>query len=128
MHMDYYHGVGYQDEDMDYEMPDPYHNMHMKHKRSTVVMYLCGFIACALVLGYPSLGLKMPQKDNPVQFRKKYGTTGSIQQMQVLAMAEYGNGMDGIVQDRNTLISPGGFHLVGQGLRIDLDSYKDLVC
>ena len=28
MHVDYYHGVGYQDEDMDYEMPDPYEGMH----------------------------------------------------------------------------------------------------
>ena len=28
MHNDYYHGVGYQDEDMDYELPDPYSGMH----------------------------------------------------------------------------------------------------
>ena len=34
MHADYYHGVVYQDEDMDYEMPDPYEGMHQKYKRS----------------------------------------------------------------------------------------------
>lgn len=87
---DFYHGVGYIDEDMDYELPDPYHNMHMKHKRSPVMMFWFGFVSCGVILGYPTLGLKMPQKDNPIQYRKKYGTTGTIQQMQQLAHIEYG--------------------------------------
>ena len=81
MHADYYHGVGYQDEDMDYELPDPYDGMHQKHKRSTVFMFFLGPLLVALTIGYPTLGLKMPQKDNPVQYRKKFGTTGTIQQM-----------------------------------------------
>lgn len=89
-HDDYYHGVGYVDEDMDYELPDPYHNMHMKHKRSPVTMFMGAFVSIGIVVGYPTLGLKMPQKDNATQFRKKYGTTGSIQQMQQLAHVEYG--------------------------------------
>lgn len=33
MPVDYYHTVGYEDEDMDYELPDPYSAMHFKNKR-----------------------------------------------------------------------------------------------
>ena len=54
------HGVGYPDEDLDYEMPDPYSAMHFKKKRSTVVMFLFGFVSCGVIIGYPTLGLKMP--------------------------------------------------------------------
>ena len=127
MHEDYHHGVGYEDEDMDYEMPDPYADMHQKYKRSTVVMWLFGFVVCGVVIGYPTLGLKMPQKDNPVQYRKKYGTPSNIAQMQQLAFVEYG----GKVQkqpDTNVLITQKGFSMVGHGIRIDLDSYQDLIC
>ena len=88
---DYYHNVGYQDEDMDYEMPDPYHNMHFKHKRSGVVAWILAIVVVGLGLGYPTLGLKMPQKDNPTVFRKKYAASTSIMQMQQMAMAEYGH-------------------------------------
>ena len=80
MDEDYMHGVGYQDEDLDYELPDPYEAMHFKYKRSQVVMIMGAVISCAIVVGYPTLGLKMPQKDNPIMYRKKYGTTGTIQQ------------------------------------------------
>ena len=66
MHMDYHHGVGYQDEDLDWEMPDPYEAMHFKYKRSTVIMFGGAFVSLAIVVGYPTLGLKMPQKDNPI--------------------------------------------------------------
>jgi len=59
-------------------MPDPYHNMHMKNKRSAVFMYTVGFVVLAIVIGYPMFGLKMPQKDNAIMWRKKYGTTGTI--------------------------------------------------
>lgn len=34
MQEDFMHGVGFQDEDLDYEMPDPYDAMHFKNKRS----------------------------------------------------------------------------------------------
>ena len=47
-----------------------------------MTMFMNAFIVIAVVVLYPTLGLKMPQKDNPIQFRKKYGTTGTIQQMQ----------------------------------------------
>jgi hypothetical protein len=30
--------------------------------------------------------------------------------------------------DTNVMLGPNGFQTIGQGLRIDLDSYKDLVC
>jgi len=63
---DYMHGVGYVDEDLDYELPDPYTAMHFKNKRSQVVMIMGAVISCGIVLGYPTLGLKMPQKDNPI--------------------------------------------------------------
>ena len=66
MHNDYYHGVGYQDEDMDYELPDPYDGIHQKYKRTPTIMFACGFVCVGLIIGYPTLGLKMPQKDNPV--------------------------------------------------------------
>ena len=74
------HGIGYQDEDLDYELPDPYNAMHMKKKRSQVSMFMGAFVACAIIIGYPALGLKMPQKDNPFYLRKKYGTTTTVQQ------------------------------------------------
>jgi hypothetical protein len=60
MEHDYLHSVGYQDEDLDYELPDPYTAMHFKNKRSQVVMFFGGFISCAIIIGYPTLGLKMP--------------------------------------------------------------------
>lgn len=127
MHDDYYHGVGYQDEDMDYEMPDPYSGMHQKHKRSAVFMFLFSFVTVGIVLGYPTLGLKMPQKDNPIQYRKKYGTPGNVQQMQQLAMVEYGQKVERL-PDNNVVMGANGFQFIGSGLRIDLDNYKDLVC
>lgn len=79
MNEDYHHGVGYEDEDMDYEMPDPYEDMHQKYKRSTVVMYLFGFVVVGVVIGYPTIGVKLPQKDNPFQYRKKFGTATAVQ-------------------------------------------------
>jgi len=127
MHEGYYHGVGYQDEDMDYEMPDPYSGMHQKHKRSPVFMFLFGFVSTGIVVLYPTLGLKMPQKDNPIQYRKKYGTTGTIQQMQQLALVEYGARIEKSPES-NVVLNANGFQLAGNGIRIDLDSYSDLIC
>tara|TARA_B110000305_G_C19172802_1_gene508123 strand:- start:36 stop:704 length:669 start_codon:yes stop_codon:yes gene_type:complete len=127
MQEDYMHGVGYQDEDLDYEMPDPYSNMHFKNKRSPVVMFMGAFVSVAIVIGYPTLGLKMPQKDNPIMMRKKYGTTTTIQQFQQLAMVEYGNNIPKN-PETNVMYTNKGFQMVGNGIRIDLDSYNDLVC
>ena len=127
MHRDYHHGVGYQDEDFEYEMPDPYDGMLQKYKRSTVFMFACGGVVLSIVVGFPTLGLKMPQKDNPIQYRKKFGTTGTIQQFQQLAMVEYGNKVPK-GPETTVMMNHKGFQMVGQGFRIDLDSYKDLVC
>ena len=103
--------------------------MHFKNKRSTVVMYMFGFVCAGVLVGYPVLGLKMPQKDNPIFWRKKFGTTSTVQQMQQLAMVEYG-GLQGVKPpyDTNVLYSKKGFQMVGSGFRIDLESYKDLYC
>ena len=46
------HGVGFQDEDLDYELPDPYSAMHFKNKRSQVFMFLGGFVSAAIIIGY----------------------------------------------------------------------------
>ena len=127
MHADYYHGCGYQDEDMDYELPDPYEGMHQKYKRNGTFMFFFGPITIALVVGYPTLGLKMPQKDNPTYMRKKYGTTGTIQQMQGLAMTEWAGAVDK-QPDSTVMYTRTGFHQTGNGFRMDLDSYKDLIC
>lgn len=77
---DYAHTIGYVDEDLDYELPDPYSAMHFKKKRSGVVASLGSVIAIAVLFGYPIFGLKMPQKDNPFYWRKKYGTPSTIEQ------------------------------------------------
>lgn len=78
MHVDYHHNVGYEDEDMDYEMPDPYADMHQKYKRSGPIMMMVGFVVVGVVIGYPTIGMKLPQKDNPMQYRKRFGTIESI--------------------------------------------------
>jgi hypothetical protein len=59
--------------------------------------------------------------------RKKFGSTGTIQQMQQLAMVEYGGNVPKNI-DTNVMINQKGFSMVGNGIRIDLDSYKDLIC
>jgi len=53
-------------------------------------MFISGFVCCGIVVGFPTLGLKMPQKDNPIQMRTKYGTPTTVQQFQQLAMVGYG--------------------------------------
>ena len=60
-------------------------------------------------------------------YRKKFGSTGTIQQMQQLAMIEYGANVPKNI-DTNVMINQKGFSMVGNGIRIDLDSYKDLIC
>lgn len=74
------HTLGYIDEDLDYELPDPMTAMHFKKKRSGAVAMLGAVIAIGVLVGYPIFGLKMPQKDNPFFWRKKYGTPTTIEQ------------------------------------------------
>jgi hypothetical protein len=42
-------------------------------------------------------------------------------------MLEYG-GTSEKQWDTNVIMGPGGFRMEGNGLRIDLDNYKDLIC
>jgi hypothetical protein len=74
------HTLGYVDEDLDYELPDPASAMHFKKKRSPAFSFLGAFVAVGLLFGYPIFGLKMPQKDNPFFYRKKYGSATTIEQ------------------------------------------------
>ena len=105
---DFAHTTGFVDEDLDYELPDPGSAMHFKKKRSGVTGFIGAFIAIGLLIGYPICGLKVPQKDNPFYYRKKYATSSSIQQFQGVALLEYG----GAVQkgpDTNVRIDNQGF-------------------
>lgn len=124
---DHAHTTGYVDEDLDWENPDPMSAMHFKKKRSGPMAIIGGLVAVGLLIFYPTVGLKMPQRDNPFYFRKKFGSSTTIQQFQNLAMMEYGNGIEK-GPDTTYYIGPQGFKMVGQGLRYDLDNYKDLIC
>jgi len=48
--------------------------------------------------------------------------------LQQLAFLEYGGGMQKVNPESNVIYSAKGFQQVGNGIRIDLDSYNDLVC
>ena len=54
--------------------------MHFKKKRSGPVAMLGALIAVGVLLLYPTIGLKMPQKDNPFYWRKKYGSPTTVEQ------------------------------------------------
>ena len=73
------HTTGYVDEDLDYELPDPLSAMHYKKKRSPAFAFLGAVVAVGLLFGYPIFGLKMPQKDNPFYYRKKYATPSTLE-------------------------------------------------
>ena len=77
---DFAHTTGFQDEDLDFELPDPGNAMHFKKKRSQVTHAIGAVIAVAMLIGLPIFGLKLPQKDNPFFWRKKYGTVTSLSQ------------------------------------------------
>ena len=101
--------------------------MHFKKKRSPALSPLGAVIAIAVLIGYPIFGLKMPQKDNPFYWRKKYGTPTTMEQMQGLSLLEYGAKTEKMPES-NIMLGPQGFDHIGHGIRIDLDSYADLVC
>lgn len=101
--------------------------MHFKKKRSPVMGSLGAFVALGVLILYPICGLKMPQKDNPFYYRKKYGSPSSMEQFQGLALIEYGGAVEK-GPDTNVFLGPMGFTQVGNGLRLDLDNYSDLVC
>ena len=78
-HGDFQHGFGLPDEDHDGELPDPISMQHFVTARSGIMAWIWGAIAICLMYGYPVFGLKMPQRDNPYWWRKKFGTATSIQ-------------------------------------------------
>ena len=82
-------------------------------------------IAIGLFYGYPVFGLKMPQRDNPFWWRKKFGTASGIQQMQELAAIEYGGNVP--MRDASVKITKEGFINSGVGIRTTLDNYYHLV-
>ena len=122
------HSFGYVDEDLDYELPDPIAAMHFKLKRSQVTSFLGIFVALAVCIGYPMLGLKVPQKDNPFYYRKKYATVTTINQMQKFALMEHGTDLPKGMGDQSSIITKSGFFQTNGGLRYDLDNYDDLIC
>ena len=101
--------------------------MHFKKKRSGPIAMLGAVIAVGTLFLYPTLGLKLPQRDNPFFFRKKYGTPTTINQMQEVALMEYAGNIPSM-PGSNVMLGPGGFQMIGNGIRIDLDNYNDLIC
>ena len=77
-HHDFAHTTGFIDEDHDGELPDPMTAMHWKKKRSGPMAIIGGLVAVVVCLFYPTAGLKMPQKDNPFYWRKRYGSPGTL--------------------------------------------------
>mmetsp|Transcript_52029 Transcript_52029/g.71420 ORF Transcript_52029/g.71420 Transcript_52029/m.71420 type:complete len:236 (+) Transcript_52029:15-722(+) len=124
---DFMHTTGFVDEDLDYEVTDPADAMHFKKKRSQPITILGAFIAVGILFGYPICGLKIPQKDNPFYYRKKYASETFIRNFQGLAMHEYGSIADKQV-DTNCMFTHKGFEQVGEGIRFELDNYNDLIC
>ena len=124
---DYAHTTGYYDEDLDWELPDPAGAMHYQKQRSGAFMFLGAFITVGALVLYPICGLKIPQKDNPFFYRKKYATSTTVLQFQRQAMMEYGAAVPKSPES-NVMITQKGFQQIGHGLRYDLDNYKDLVC
>ena len=74
------HTLGYVDEDLDYELPDPVTAMHYKKTWSPAWTMLGALVSVGLLFLYPIFGLKMPQKDNPFFYRKKYATPSTLEQ------------------------------------------------
>ena len=127
MEVDFHHGLGYPDEDMDWEMPDPYSGMHFKIKRSPVVMFLGTVISLAVLIAYPIFGLKMPQRDHPFFWRKKFSLGDSIQVQMSHALIEWGGTQSEMQHDTACYYGPDGFKQNGPGLRFDIASYRDLI-
>lgn len=121
------HTTGFVDEDLDFELPDPYNAMHFKKKRSQVTQTIGIVIAVGMLIFLPILGLKLPQKDNPFYWRKKYATLTTLTQHQKVAMLEYGGAVP-MGPETSSMITRAGWTQTGQGIRYELDNYDDLVC
>ena len=126
---DMVHGLGFRDEDLDYELPDPLSAMHWKKKRSPFWAYLMLVIWTALFYGYATVGLKIPQKDNPYFWRKKFASPSSVHAMMEMSWLEDGGFQGGLADDKspNLQMFPDELKMVNSGLRFNLESYKDLI-
>eukprot|EP00343_Euplotes_focardii_P007659 CAMPEP_0205822376 /NCGR_PEP_ID=MMETSP0206-20130828/12194_1 /ASSEMBLY_ACC=CAM_ASM_000279 /TAXON_ID=36767 /ORGANISM="Euplotes focardii, Strain TN1" /LENGTH=188 /DNA_ID=CAMNT_0053118587 /DNA_START=145 /DNA_END=711 /DNA_ORIENTATION=+ len=123
------HSLGFKDEDLDYEQPDPIGNMHFKRKRSQFVHIVLFVVWAVAFFGYATAGLKIPQKDNPFYFRKKFATDGTMHQMQEAAAFNYeGKRNTEQLGFQKMLISDKGIELQNQGLRFNFAGKNDLYC
>ena len=121
------HSLGFRDEDLDYEQPDPIDNMHFKRKRSQFVHILMFVIWASAFFGYAICGLKIPQKDNPFYYRKKFATNTTMFQMQEAAAVDYSGVYDRNINGfRRMLITDKGLELTNQGLRFNFAGRNDL--
>ena len=124
---DVHHSLGFRDEDLDYEVPDPIDNMHFKRKRSQFVHILMFVIWASAFFGYAICGLKIPQKDNPFYYRKKFATNTTMFQMQEAAAVDYSGVYDRNINGfRRMLITDKGLELTNQGLRFNFAGRNDL--
>ena len=114
------HSLGFRDEDLDYELPDPIDNMHFKRKRSQFTHMLIFVMWACAFFGYAICGLKLPQTNNPFYWRKKYASNTSMFQLQQVAAADYGDAYDRERAGFKRLaISGKGLELRNQGIRFD---------
>ena len=70
--------MGHVDENFDGEIPDPVGNMHFNRNRSPILGIVFAITTSVLYLGYWSIGLKYPQRENIFYYRKKFATSGAI--------------------------------------------------
>ena len=123
------HSLGHKDEDMDYEQPDPIGEMHFKRKRSQFVHIVLFLVWASAFFGYATCGLKIPQKDNPFYYRKKFASNTTMTQMQELAAVDYGGKYDRNLRGfHRMMITDKGLELTNQGLRFNFAGKKDLYC
>ena len=125
---DFAHTTGFVDEDLDFELPDPGTAMHFKKKRSQVMHFFGSLLLVGLLFFVPICGFKVPQKDNPFYWRKKYGSSTTITQMQKIAHMEYQSGVPKPPDGSSSMLTSRGFTHSGNGMRYYLDNYNDLVC
>uniref|UniRef100_A0A7S3JE96 Uncharacterized protein n=1 Tax=Euplotes harpa TaxID=151035 RepID=A0A7S3JE96_9SPIT len=123
------HSLGFRDEDLDYELPDPISAMHFKRKRSPIVHIIAFLVWGTAFFCYATAGLKVPQKDNPFYYRKKYATNTTMYQMQQSAAIDYSQVYDlNIKGFHRMLITDKGLELTNQGLRFNFANNNDLYC
>ncbi len=121
------HSLGHKDEDMDFEQPDPINEMHFKRKRSQFVHIVLFLVWAIAFFGYATAGLKIPQKDNPFYYRKKFASGTTMHQMQEVAVADYISTVDRNVSGfQRMAVTDKGLKLQNQGFRYYLPTKSDL--